>query len=150
MTWTLKNLCELQEVPACLVGLLNGQHLENNSGLLNKACEGPYKILSSCGALYFSTIKEVSCTLMNFCAMVERQYDQRVKIVRSDNATKFTCMKNYFLECDIEGVSLVVVLEVKESLVGELHARVNVGIGRDDIVRANVVLTVRTSANASA
>ncbi|RDX76005.1 hypothetical protein CR513_44059, partial [Mucuna pruriens] len=44
----------------------------------------------------------------------------------------------------------VVVLEVKESLVGKLHARVNVGHDRDDIVCANVALTVRASANASA
>jgi IS30 family transposase len=30
--------------------------------------------------------------------MVERQYNRKVKIVRSDNGTEFTCMKSYFLE----------------------------------------------------
>ena len=30
--------------------------------------------------------------------MVDIQFNKQVKIVRSDNGTKFTCMKNYFLE----------------------------------------------------
>ena len=37
-------------------------------------------------------------TLLNFFAMVERQYNKQVKTVQSDNGTEFTCMKNYFLE----------------------------------------------------
>ena len=75
---------------------------------------GPYRTPSSCGASYFLTIvdncsrvvwisllidkKEVTRTLINFFAMVERQYNIRVKIVRSDNGTEFTCKKGYFLE----------------------------------------------------
>jgi len=42
--------------------------------------------------------KEVSQTLRNFFAMVDRQFKKHVKIIRSDNGTEFTCMKNYFLE----------------------------------------------------
>lgn len=30
--------------------------------------------------------------------MVERQYNRKLKVVRSDNVTEFTCMKSYFLE----------------------------------------------------
>jgi len=30
--------------------------------------------------------------------MVEYQFNKQVKIIRIDNGTKFTCMKNYFLE----------------------------------------------------
>jgi len=75
---------------------------------------GPYRTPSSCGASYFLTIvdnfsrivlisllidkKEVTRTLINFFAMVERQYNRRVKIVRSDNGTEFRCMKGYFLK----------------------------------------------------
>lgn len=42
--------------------------------------------------------KQVSKTLTNFFAMVERQYNKRVKTVRSDNGTEFIHMKKYFLE----------------------------------------------------
>lgn len=34
--------------------------------------------------------------LCNFFAIVERQFNTKVKIVRSDNGTKFTCMHSYF------------------------------------------------------
>jgi len=30
--------------------------------------------------------------------MMERQFNKQVKIIRTDNGTEFTCMKNYFLE----------------------------------------------------
>jgi len=30
--------------------------------------------------------------------MVERQFNKQVKIIRTDNKTEFTYMKNYFLE----------------------------------------------------
>lgn len=73
---------------------------------------GAYRTPSSCGASYFLTIvddcsravwisllfdiKEVSRTLTIFFSMVERQYNKKVKIVRSDNGTKFICMKKTF------------------------------------------------------
>jgi len=68
---------------------------------------------SSCGASYFLTIiddfkdvwlyvlideKEMSQTMKVFFSMVERQCNKQVKIVRTDNGTKFTYLKNYFLE----------------------------------------------------
>ena len=75
---------------------------------------GPYRSASSCGAHYFLTIvddfsraiwvtllvdkKDVSHTLKNFFAMIERQFNKQVQIVRSDNGTEFVCLKNYFLE----------------------------------------------------
>ena len=75
---------------------------------------GPYRTISSCGASYFLTIvddfsravwiylladkKEVSIMLKRFLAMVERQFAQQVKIFRSDNGTKFTCLKSYFFD----------------------------------------------------
>jgi len=30
--------------------------------------------------------------------MVEHQFNKQVKIIRTHNGTKFTCMKSYFLE----------------------------------------------------
>lgn len=42
--------------------------------------------------------KEVSQNMKMFFSMVERQFNKQVKIVRSDNGTEFTCLKNYFLE----------------------------------------------------
>ena len=75
---------------------------------------GAYRTPSSCGAFYFLTIvddfsravwiyllidkREVSKTLLNFFALVERQYNKQVKMFRSDNGTEFNCMKNYFLD----------------------------------------------------
>nr|GEX89942.1 retrovirus-related Pol polyprotein from transposon TNT 1-94 [Tanacetum cinerariifolium] len=75
---------------------------------------GPYKTTSSCGALYFLTIvddfsrsvwvyllvhrSEVFESMKMFLAMVKRQFNKHVKIVRSDNETEFACMKRFFLD----------------------------------------------------
>ncbi|WVZ25460.1 hypothetical protein V8G54_004004 [Vigna mungo] len=75
---------------------------------------GPYRNPSSCGAYYFMIVvddysrgvwiylladkKEVSKSLMNFFALVNRQFNKKVKVFRSDNGTEFLCMKNYFSE----------------------------------------------------
>jgi len=75
---------------------------------------GPYKTPSSCGASYFLTIvddcsravwiyllkekTEVSVTLKIFFTLVEQQYNKCVKMVRSDNGTKFMCLKQYFMQ----------------------------------------------------
>ena len=42
--------------------------------------------------------KEMSQVLLNFIALVERQYEKQMKIIRSDNGTKFTCLRMHFLE----------------------------------------------------
>ncbi|KAL6576051.1 hypothetical protein OROHE_000522 [Orobanche hederae] len=73
---------------------------------------GPYRHKSSCGARYFLTIvddfsravwvyllvdkTEVFKMFMSFIAMVERQFSQTIKIVRSDNGTEFNCLLDYF------------------------------------------------------
>ena len=70
--------------------------------------------MSSCGALYFFTVvddfscavwifllidkTEVVQTLKNFFAMVETQFNKRIKIVRSDNGTEFQKLTDYFCE----------------------------------------------------
>ncbi|CAH9112797.1 unnamed protein product [Cuscuta epithymum] len=75
---------------------------------------GPYRSPASCGARYFLTIvddysravwvflmkekSEVSRILKQFIMLVDRQFNKRVKIVRSDNGTEFQCLKNYFLD----------------------------------------------------
>lgn len=76
---------------------------------------GPYKTPSSCGAYYFLTIvddfsravwvflllldkKEVSHALLNFIALIDRQYENKIKVIRSDNGTEFICLKTQFLE----------------------------------------------------
>ncbi|PNX93517.1 retrovirus-related Pol polyprotein from transposon TNT 1-94 [Trifolium pratense] len=78
---------------------------------------GPYRNATFCGAKYFLTIvddfsravwiyllidkTEVSKHLYQFLAMVERQFSAQVKIIRSDNGTEFTCMKQNFRDCGI-------------------------------------------------
>ena len=73
---------------------------------------GPYRVSSSCNASYFLTIvddfsrcvwiylmidkTEVGYILPNFVAMVHRQFDKNVKIVRSDNGSEFMTLRGYF------------------------------------------------------
>lgn len=40
---------------------------------------------------------EVFESFMSIFALVDRQFDKNIKIVRSDNGTEFNCLKNYFL-----------------------------------------------------
>ncbi|KAL9226203.1 hypothetical protein vseg_002041 [Gypsophila vaccaria] len=78
---------------------------------------GDYRVTSSCGSRYFLTIlddfsrsvwvylvkakSEVTQLLQNFVVMAKRQFDAAVKIIRTDNGTEFTCLKNYF---DTQGI----------------------------------------------
>lgn len=39
----------------------------------------------------------VSQTMINFFAFVKRKFDKNVKVMRSDNKTKFNALKPYFL-----------------------------------------------------
>ena len=71
---------------------------------------GPYHEKSICGFQYFLTIvddhshatwgfllkhkDEVAQTLKHLLAMVERQFNTKVKIVRSDNEKEFTSLTN--------------------------------------------------------
>ena len=73
---------------------------------------GAYRVPASCGGIYFLTIvddcsravwiyllnrkNEVACVLKNFIVMVRQQFEKNVKIVRSDNGTKFMCLTKYF------------------------------------------------------
>ncbi|KAL3651564.1 hypothetical protein CASFOL_004566 [Castilleja foliolosa] len=75
---------------------------------------GPYKRSSSRGASYFFTIVddfsrgvwvyllknkiEVFSTFLDFVAMVDRQFELKIKRVRSDNGTEFRCLDTYFLK----------------------------------------------------
>ncbi|KAL9233052.1 hypothetical protein vseg_008093 [Gypsophila vaccaria] len=75
---------------------------------------GPYRPNRACNSRYFLTIvddfsrclwvylmktkDEVSRLLIDFFALVDRQFERKVKIVRSDNGTKFGCLDRYFLE----------------------------------------------------
>lgn len=74
----------------------------------------PYHIRSTCGAKYFLTIvddfsravwilllhdkTEVSNMFKSFFKMIERQFDAKVQVFRSDNGTEFNCMHEYFVE----------------------------------------------------
>ena len=73
---------------------------------------GPNKIPSLCGAHYFLTLvddfsravwvyllrskTQVYQVFCSFFAMIARQFETHVKIVRSDNGTEFKCMLDYF------------------------------------------------------
>ncbi|CAA7037263.1 unnamed protein product [Microthlaspi erraticum] len=75
---------------------------------------GAYRTLSTSGSAYFLTIvddcsravwvyllqekREVAENLKNFFKMVERQFNKKVRVVRSDNGGEFMCMKPYFAE----------------------------------------------------
>ena len=75
---------------------------------------GPYRVPSSCGAVYFLTIvddfsravwiylllekSEVKHVLPNFVALINRQFGRELKMVRSDNGTEFVCLSKYFAE----------------------------------------------------
>ncbi|KAL3647015.1 hypothetical protein CASFOL_007983 [Castilleja foliolosa] len=75
---------------------------------------GAYRTPSTCGAVYFLTIvddfsrvvwvnlllekTEVEQKVKDFCAMVTRQFQKSVKVVRSDNGTEFICLKKFFTE----------------------------------------------------
>ena len=88
---------------------LSTYRASSNFDLIHCDIWGPYKTLSSCGASCFVTLvddhswavwiyllcekREVSQTIMNFFALVEWQYNKCIKVVRSDNGTKFTCLK---------------------------------------------------------
>lgn len=73
---------------------------------------GPYRVSSSCGAVYFLTIvddfsrvvlaylmlakSEVRIVLTNFLVYTEKQFGKSVKVVRSDNETEFMCLSPSF------------------------------------------------------
>ncbi|KAL1221457.1 Retrovirus-related Pol polyprotein from transposon TNT 1-94 [Cardamine amara subsp. amara] len=73
---------------------------------------GPYKIPSSSGARYFLTIvddfsravwtvlllekKEAPTVLKNFFTFVERQFNNKIKTVRSDNGGEFISLRSFF------------------------------------------------------
>ena len=73
---------------------------------------GSYRHASSCGARYFFTIvddysravwvyllidkTEVFQAFMTFVAIVQRQFDQKIKVVQSDNGTELRCLLDFF------------------------------------------------------
>lgn len=73
---------------------------------------GPYNTPATCGSVYFLTIvddysravwvflmrhkSEVSSFIQQFCALAERQFQHKVRMVRSDNGTEFMCLRSYF------------------------------------------------------
>ncbi|RDX63671.1 hypothetical protein CR513_57867, partial [Mucuna pruriens] len=66
----------------------------------------PYRVDSSCD--YFSCAiwiyllvekSELANTLKKFCTMVVTQFNKKVKIVRSDNDTKFRVLRSNFNDC---------------------------------------------------
>ena len=73
---------------------------------------GPYRVPSHSGARYFLTIvddysrgvwlyllndkTEAPEQLRNFFALTERQFNTKVKTIRSDNGSEFVCLTNFF------------------------------------------------------
>lgn len=89
---------------------------ENNTASLFELvhCDlwGSYRTRSSCGAQYYLIIvddysrvvwvyllcnkAEIKTMFLNFVAFVDRQFDEKIKKVRSDNGAKFNCQYDYF------------------------------------------------------
>lgn len=75
---------------------------------------GPYRTSSTCGSRYFLTIVDdysravwlylmsdktnVSTHLRQFISLSLRQFEKKVKVIRSDNGTEFMCLSQYFLD----------------------------------------------------
>ncbi|KAL1222421.1 Retrovirus-related Pol polyprotein from transposon TNT 1-94 [Cardamine amara subsp. amara] len=73
---------------------------------------GPYRSSSLCNAFYFLMIvddysrgvwvyllhdkAQVGKTLKNYITLISRQFDKKIKMVRSDNGTEFTCLTTEF------------------------------------------------------
>jgi hypothetical protein len=84
---------------------------------------GPYKVPAWCEAIYFLTIiddysravwiyllngkHKVPSAFKKFIVMVKCQFENNVKIVRSDNGSEFVCLKGYFDELGILHQALV-------------------------------------------
>ncbi|GAA0151417.1 transmembrane signal receptor [Lithospermum erythrorhizon] len=78
---------------------------------------GPYRTVSSCGARYFLTLVDdysrvvwvfllidktkVFRYFIQFLAMIDRQFNAKVTMVRSDNGTEFFYPRDYFLNNEI-------------------------------------------------
>ena len=93
---------------------LSTHNATSSFDLIHSDLWGPYRTPSSSRASYFLTIiddfshtgwiyllidkREVSRTLINFFALVERQFNKRVKMMSTNNGTEFTFLKNYFHE----------------------------------------------------
>ncbi|KAL1191225.1 Retrovirus-related Pol polyprotein from transposon RE2 [Cardamine amara subsp. amara] len=78
---------------------------------------GPYRTTSTNGSRYFLTIVDdfsrslwlyllpnkttAPTRLKDFIALVERQFEKKVKTIRSDNGSEFICLRNYFQQTGI-------------------------------------------------
>lgn len=65
--------------------------------------------------------KKVANILKNFLAMLHTQFNNNVKIMRSDNGTEFVCLKNYFEE---KGIYIKPQLLVLHSRIGEWNINI--------------------------
>jgi hypothetical protein len=94
--------------------LLSENNAKNCFDLIHCDLWGPYKTYASCGAIYFLTIvddcsravwvyllktkDEVPHIIKQFFAMIHRQHNKHIKVLRSDNGTEFRGLKSYFQE----------------------------------------------------
>ena len=109
---------------SCDVSIRAKQTRDSFSLSINKTSEvfelvhcdlwGPYRTTSICGSRYFLTIvddfsravwiyllpnkTETGSTLRGFISLVERQFDRKLKTLRSDNGTEFMCLGPFFRE----------------------------------------------------
>lgn len=94
--------------------LLSENNATNCFDLIHCDLWGAYRTHASCGAIYFLTIvDDCSCAvwvyllkrkdqvpqiIRNFFAMVQRQFNKQIQVIRSANGTEFRSLKNYFQE----------------------------------------------------
>ena len=93
---------------------LSENNAKNCFDLIHCDLWGPYRTHASCGAAYFLTIvddcsralwvyllktkDEVPHIIKQFFAMIHRQHNKQIKVLRSDNGTEFRGLKSYFQE----------------------------------------------------
>ena len=96
----------------CFPDSLN--NAKDNFDLIHCDLWGPYRTTAFCGSKYFLTIVDdhsravwlylladkamAPMQIRNLITMIERQFSQKVKRIRSDNGTEFTCLTRYFQE----------------------------------------------------
>ena len=80
---------------------------------------------------------KVECVLRDFLAMVKRQFNKAMKIVKSDNGTEITCLDNYFDENGIIHQTTCIGMPQQNARVERKHRHI-LNVARAERFQANL------------